>query len=356
MKHTSIFLLAIVVFISACIGASQQNANQDNQEIPANAQPLTSCGKIEGNSYLENDIDAKSLKALEACFEVAQDNIILDCKDRSIEGWVQRAEGTGTKGLVGSGIAGLKIRNCVFKSHFMGIDLTGEDIEVTNSRFEVNSIGLNGDYVNSIFKSNEFHNSSNAGLWLDKSKNNRVENSVFMKNAKSLILKDSSNNVVFNNQMDGEISKTAGSTGYGIWLLRSDDNTVDSNTIVKYYYGMTVQGSSRNKIARNTIRSNLNTGLHLISDRNLQAQFSDLINSADNVIEENTIEKSLVSGVYLENIIDAKNSFNSNRLCDNNQYDFNCKSTVTIEGSGNTMTKTYKSSNCVVPADFSKVC
>ncbi len=138
------------------------------------------------------------------------------------------------------------------------------------------------------------------GIWLDSNcDNNTIVNNYARKNTVAGIYVDTSDNNVIDNN---DIINNTGSTGYGIYMTSSTDNNLTSNTI-KYNdeAGVYLISSDNNYIYDNTIWYNdngIDAGVYLTSS------------SDGNVIDDNDISYSNNNGVYI-------GSSNNNNLTNN---------------------------------------
>jgi parallel beta-helix repeat protein len=184
-----------------------------------------------------------------------------------------------------------------------------------------------------------------AGIYLDNSKNCRIENNVTKNNYHGICLWYSDNNTlsgntVENNQWNGislydsDNNTLSGNTvennqGDGIPLYDSNNNTLSGNTVENNQWnGISLYNSDNNTLSGNTVENNQWNGISLYnSDNNTlsgntvennQWNGISLHGSDNNTLSGNTVENNRLSGILL---FYSDNNTLSGNTVENNQED-----------------------------------
>ncbi|MBU2576620.1 MAG: right-handed parallel beta-helix repeat-containing protein [Nanoarchaeota archaeon] len=307
-----------------------------------------SCGFDEwesGKTYLLGSDQVVS----ETCFNITQNNIVLDGNGKTITGTESSGSSTG---VYAEGRSGLTITNFKNISGFDGgwhraavyLEST-TDSRVQNLEGSVNTYGvLLISSSNNILSNLVVRNSSNTGIRLDSSSNNTLFNIVAERNYfDGLFLFDSDNNQLT------DITASFG-CGRGITILSSSGNIV-TNLISNSnkYYGTYVFDSSNNTLSEITSNSNLLHGVFLYYGSN--NTFSSItansnswrgiaINtSSDNTFSSITANSNSLGGISLDSS-SSNNHLASSNLCNNppltNDKNVVCGSLFFSDGGSNT--------------------
>jgi parallel beta-helix repeat protein len=233
----------------------------------------------------ENDIDTTNLvNGKPIYYLIDASNITLDSSSNA-----------GTVHCIRCSNITLKDLN--LKNNFFGIFLSNsKNLKIEGNKIEENNIGiylLNSQGIlvteNTILNnySDIYLDSSNENL-LEK---NTIKNEISDNNSGGIILSYSDNNTLSDNNFFKK----------GIVIFSSSQNTLNGNNILNSPYGISITLSSENNILGNFLSENGN---------------SIYLNwSPKNILKNNKIEKSRLSGVYFYN--SSENLFAQNTLTEN---------------------------------------
>jgi len=191
-------------------------------------------------------------------------------------------------------------------------------------------IFLSSSDSNQIFN-NTLRDNDEDGISLLNSYFNKLwNNKVILNGFSGITLDNCHNNTIFWNN----ISYSKLSTGYGIDLVNSENNTIEENDVFSNGYGFRLYNSDYNKIKKNFIIKNNQDGIYLNDSINVTIwnnQISDNMergiylyhNSMNNTIFNNTITNNLTSnqeyGIYLLN--NCNDNYILNNTIFNNDID-----------------------------------
>jgi len=240
----------------------------------------------------------------------------------------------------GVSIQHFNLINSGYSEFSSGIRVISNYTTVKNNKFNENSDallifpGLNSDYI--------LHD-------------NIVENNLFINNHGSILLFDTNNNSVFNN----EINNIDYLLGYGgIYLLLSDNNSIFNNSISNLSYsgafGIGLAHSKKNIISNNEIE-------------NIDEEGIICFKSHLNMFYNNEISKVNKYGIYIEesefnefchnNINSCYNGIHIIRFSNNNKFCYNnikniTKKAIYIEDSNFNKIRYNNIINCIIKATF----
>ncbi|RLG29031.1 hypothetical protein DRO03_08280 [Methanosarcinales archaeon] len=166
-----------------------------------------------------------------------------------------------------------------------------------------------GFYVDHYNISDKNASNNGLGIWLQRSNNNTLTDNTANSN-----VDDDGNGVgiyVYDYSSDNTLTgNNASNNDFGILLQRSNDNTLTSNTALNNngYDGIAIVFSSSNTLANNIVNSNNHTGIHLYS-------------SSDNTLANNTANLNGNSGIHLFSSSN-NNMLTGNTANSNNYYGY----------------------------------
>ena len=194
--------------------------------------------------------------------------IIFGASDVVFDGDGHRIDGddSGTDyGIYMSGKSGNTIKNCVVTDFHHGIyltDSTGNKIDknTANSNTE-DGFHLSSSSGNTIAHYNEANSNGRYGIFLSSSSDNQVSFNDANSNADvGIRLSNSESNMItFNDVLDNN-----NPNAWGIYLYRSDSNTISRNDVTNNYYGVKLDNSHSNTLDANTVCSNPGTDFDVV--------------------------------------------------------------------------------------------
>lgn len=251
--------------------------------VPVSAGPCggvinCACGDSIINHYtMTSDLNCSTgLTAI----SIGSDDVILDCAGYSIIG--DNNPLSGEIGILNKGYDNVTIKNCEFHGFSTAISMKGS---------------FNNPVVQNIIENNNFQTFVNSSIANHSVNFHYVTNSTFstndmLRSGFALNMTDSSGNSIIYN--------TIFNNSYGIFLERSDNNTISHNNIsMNGFYGILGwQGSDKNHIINNTIAKNMINGLTL-SENDLLGTSGVIQPCQYNLIESNEIQDNTGHGIYL---------------------------------------------------------
>lgn len=157
--------------------------------------------------------------------------------------------------------------------------------ELTDNRASNNLVGIHVKTSGgNMLTANKALNSTGIGISLWNSVENTLNSNEGLNNGVTIFLHNSSENTLVNN--------TADSNGYGIWMNSSSNNTLTDNTASNNKFGVYLKTSDNNKLSGNGVNLSGTYGIYLGSSMN-------------NVLNDNKVVSNSECGFYL---LDSKNN------------------------------------------------
>lgn len=186
------------------------------------------------------------------------------------------------------------------------IQLIGEGQPVIDGNYQSDVVRIEADEVTikgfTIRKSGSDLLKDESGIKVANSEGAIIEGNQLQDVLIGIYLYASRDNTIRNNTSYGRADYTTEETsGNGIHLWKSPDNTIEGNHIIKHRDGIYVEFSPGNSIRNNHCERNVRYGLHFMYSNN-------------NTFEENVFEKNGTGSalMYSKNIILRKNNFKEN--------------------------------------------
>jgi len=251
--------------------------------VPVSAGPCggvinCACGDTITNYYtMVSDLNCSTgLTAI----SIGSDDVVLDCAGYFIIG--DNNPVSNEIGILNKGYDNVTIKNCGFYGFSTAMSIKGNSINpVTQNTIENNNFQT---FVNSSTANHsvKFHYVMNSTFTMNEILKSEFALNITDSNGNSI-----NHNMVFNNS-------------YGIFLERSDDNTISDNNIsTNDFYGILGwQGSDNNYFLNNTIMENGFHGLTL-SENDIIGTSGVKQTCQDNILESNEIQNNSGHGIYL---------------------------------------------------------
>lgn len=267
---------------------------EENPELEAlvpKGAALESCpGGIEtGQYYLANDL-VIPFEQDQANFCIndfgADAAVQIDCNGHAIIGHGQ----TDTTGIA-INQDGSSITNCRFENLTSPVRLTGENQRLTNSTFTSTTgdqaVFLSGRY--SSVENNNIEGSAQYGIAQYQGYGNNIsENAIRNTVADGIYIR--SNRLFYNGDSSVINNVIENSSGSGIYVLNTDQLTINDNRLTGNKFGIFLRDSYRTNVLQNLISQNERDGIYIQS-----GQYDP--GAAELRIVGNTIEKNGFAGV-----------------------------------------------------------
>lgn len=243
---------------------------------------------------------------LNGCTEQELGDIVIEGKGSftSIQGAIDSAS-KGDKILVNSGtyyetlvisksvsLMALDENNTIIEykgneSNIVIISVKADDCFVSGFKIIGNNVSL-GFGIEIFSSNNEIVNNTilgtRFGIYLSKSENNSISNNMIFNNDNGLGMFSSSNNNIISNRI--ETNKENGIHAH----TQSNNNVFSENIVSSNELGIRIMSSNQNQVFRNTIKNNMKKGIYICCD------------AKDNVLFKNSL---------INNTVNADDQYNS---------------------------------------------